>query len=218
MAGVQESADSRRGARYARAMRCAQGGGLTAEECARREQVRLEAAEWIEEGATDREVAARFRVTRMSVTRWRRALAAGGRSALASKGPGGARCRLSRAQLEELAALLDAGPAAWGWVDQCWTLPRIAAVVGDRFGVDYTLPGLDLLLHRMGWSVQVPARRAAERDEDRIAAWREESWPQIKGRRRTWAPGWSSKTSPARGSGRPRVAPGVTAVGPPSCR
>jgi transposase len=96
-------------------MRYAQGGGLTAEECARREQVRLAAAEWIEEGATDREVAARFRVTRMSANRWRRALAAGGRPALASKGPGGARCRLSPAQLDELQVLLDAGPAAWGW-------------------------------------------------------------------------------------------------------
>src|SRR4051812_37911244 len=146
-------------------MRYAQGGGLTAEECARREQVRLEAAEWIEEGATDREVAARFRVTRMSANRWRRALAAGGRPALASKGPGGARCRLSPAQLDELQVLLDAGPGAWGWADQRWTLPRIAAAVHERFGVDYTLPGLDLLLHRMGWSVQVPARRAAERDE-----------------------------------------------------
>ena len=98
----------------------------------------------------------------------------------------------------DYAALLDAGPAAWGWADQCWTLARIAAVVHERFGVDYTLAGLDLLLHRLGWSVQVPARRAAERDEDQITAWREASWPEIKGRRRTWAPGESSKTSPAR--------------------
>jgi transposase len=180
-------------------MRYAQGGGLTAEECARREQVRLEAAEWIEEGATDREVAERFRVTRMSANRWRRALAAGGRPALASKGPGGAHCRLTLGQLDELQVLLDVGPAAWGWIDQCWTLPRIAAVVRERFGVDYTLPGMDLLLHRLGWSVQVPARRAAERNEERIAAWREETWPQIKGPRRTWAPGESSRTSPARG-------------------
>jgi transposase len=180
-------------------MRYAQGGGLTAEECARREQVRLAAAEWIEEGATDREVAERFRVTRMSANRWRRALSAGGRPALASKGPGGARCRLNSAQLAELQVLLEAGPAAWGWDDQCWTLPRIAAVVHERFGVDYTLPGLDLLLHRLGWSVQVPARQAAERDEEQITAWREETWPQVKRRRRTWAPGWSSKTSPARG-------------------
>src|SRR5215212_2132863 len=198
-------------------MRYSQGGGLTAEDCARREQVRLEAAEWTEEGATDQEVAARFRVTGMSANRWRRALAAGGRPALASKGPGGAHCRLSPAQRDELQALLDAGPAAWGWADQCWTLPRIAEVVRQRFGVDYTLPGLDLLLHRMGWSVQVPARRAAERDEEQIAAWREEAWPQIKRSRRTWVPGWSSRTSPVRGSGRPRAAPGGAAVGPRWC-
>jgi transposase len=198
-------------------MRYPQGGGLTAEDCARREQVRLEAAEWIEEGATDREVAARFRVSRMSANRWRRALAAGGRPALASKGPGGARCKLSRAQLDELQVLLDAGPAAWGWTDQCWTLPRIAEVVRTRFGVDYTLPGLDLLLHRIGWSVQMPARRAAERDEEQIAAWREETWPEIKGRRRTWVPGWSSKTSPVRGSGRRRDGPGAAGVAPRWC-
>ena len=185
--------------RYAGAVRYPDGGGLTAEERARREQVRLAAAEWIEEGASDREVAARLRVTRMSANRWRRALAAGGRPALVSTGPGGAHRRLSGAQLEELQAVLDAGPAAWGWVDQCWTLPRIAEVVRTRFGVDYTLAGLDLLLHRIGWSVQVPARQAAERNEEQISAWREETWPDIKGPRRTWAPGWSSKTSPARG-------------------
>jgi transposase len=153
---------------------------LDAEERARREPVRLAAAEWFEEGATDREVAARFRVTRMSANRWHRALAAGGRPVLASKGPGGARYRLSPTQLEELQVLLGAGPAAWGWADQCWTLPRIAEVVHERFGVDYTLPGLDLLLHRLGWSVQVPARQAAERNEEQIAAWREETWPAIK--------------------------------------
>src|SRR3954454_7855589 len=123
MAGVLQAAGSRRYARYARVMKYAQGGGLTAEERGRRERVRLAAAEWIEEGATDRELAERFRVSRMSANRWRRALAAGGRPALASKGPGAARCRLSPAQLDELQVLLDAGPAAWGWTDQCWTLP-----------------------------------------------------------------------------------------------
>jgi transposase len=198
-------------------MRYAQGGGLTADERARRERVRLAAAEWIEEGATDREVAARFRVTRMSANRWRRTLAEGGRPALASKGAGGASCRLTRAQLDELQLLLDTGPAEYGWTDQCWTLPRIAAVVRERFGVDYTLPGLDLLLHRIGWSVQVPARAAAERDEERIDAWPEETWPAIKRPRRTWAPGWSSKTSPARGSGRRRGAPGAAAAAPRWC-
>jgi putative transposase len=205
--------------RYAGAMRYPDGGGLTAAERARREQVRLAAAELIEAGASDREIARRFRVSRMSVNRWRRALAAGGKAALASKGAdgarckltpaqlreleavlgaGGARCKLTPAQLGELEAVLDAGPAAWGWQDQCWTLARVGEVVRQRFGVEYTLAGLDVLLHRLGWSVQVPARRAAERDEEKIARWREETWPVIKGRRRTWAPGSASRTSPAR--------------------
>src|SRR6266568_428686 len=158
---------------YAGVMRYPDGGGLTAAERARREQVRLAAAELIEAGAS-------------------------GRAALASKGPGGGPCKLTGAQVGELEAVLDAGPAAWGWEDQCWTLARIAEVVRRLFRVEYTLAGLDLLLHRIGWGVQVPARQAAERDEAAIATWKEATWPVIKGRRRTWAPGWSSKTNPAR--------------------
>jgi transposase len=185
--------------RYARSMRYPDGGGLDAPERARREWLRLEAAELIEVGASDRDIAKRFRVSRMSANRWRRALAAGGRVALASRGAGGARCKLSPAQLGELAALLHGGPAAHGWdEDQRWTLARVTDLVRRRFGVEYTLAGMDLLLHRIGWSVQVPARRAAERDEVVITAWREETWPVVKAPRRTWAPGSSSKTSPAR--------------------
>ncbi|MFD4552539.1 winged helix-turn-helix domain-containing protein [Streptomyces sp. NPDC058466] len=150
-------------------MRCPDGGGLTAEERVRRERVRLAAADLIEAGASDREVARRFRVTRMSANRWRRALTSGGRRALVSKGPGGARCKLDAVQLRVLEAVLDAGPAAAGWSDQCWTLARFAEVVRRRFGVEYTLAGLDLL-HRIGWSVQVPSRRATERNEEGIAA------------------------------------------------
>jgi putative transposase len=179
-------------------MRYPDGGGLTAQERARREQVRLAAAELIEAGAGDQEVARRFRVSPMSAGRWRRALAAGGRAALASKGAGGAKCKLSPAQVRELEAVLEAGPAIWGWEDQCWTLARITELVRRRFKAGYTLAGMHVLLHRLGWSVQVPARRAAERDEAAIAAWREEAWPVVKRRRRTWAPGWSSRTNRAR--------------------
>jgi transposase len=205
---------TRRAARYAGGTRYPDGGGLTGAERAPRERVRLAAAEMIEAGASDREVAKRFGVSWMSVNRWRRALAAGGRAALASKGAGGAPCRLTPAEVRELEAVLDDGPAACGYVDQCWTLARMAEQVWRRFGVEYTLAGMDVLLHRIGWSVQVPARRAAERDEDKIARWREETWPMIKGRRRTWAPGSASKMSPARASDRRRDVPGAAAATP----
>jgi Winged helix-turn helix len=71
-----------------------------------------------------------------------------------------------------LEAVLDAGPAASGWdEDQCWTLARVTEVIRHRITVEYTLAGADLL-HRIGWRVQVPTRRAAEGNEARIAAWR----------------------------------------------
>jgi hypothetical protein len=50
-------------ARYAGTMRYPDGGGLTAAERARRERVRLAAAELIEAGTSDREVARQFRVS-----------------------------------------------------------------------------------------------------------------------------------------------------------
>jgi transposase len=122
-----------------------------------------------------------------------------GRAALASKGAGGARCKLSPSQLRELETVLEAGPAVWGWgEDQCWTLARIAEVIRRRYQADYTLAGVDLLLHRIGWSVQMPARQAAERDEAAIERWKQVSWPVIKGRRAAWVPGSVSKTNQVR--------------------
>src|SRR6201984_3573377 len=163
-------------------MRYPDGGGLDAAERARRERVRLEAADLIEAGSSDREIARRFRVSRMSVNRWRRALAAGGREALASKGAGGAQCKLTPAQVAELEQILDAGPPAAGYADQCWTLARVAEQCWGRFGVEYTLAGVAVLLHRLGWSVQVPARRGAERGEDKIARGRGGHRPGIQRR------------------------------------
>jgi transposase len=180
-------------------MRYADSGGLTAKERAGREQVRLTAAQMFVDGASNRQVAGDLRVSLMSVSRWRRAFDAGGVEALASKGPGGTRCKLTDAQLEDLAAELAAGPGVYGFAeDQCWTQARVAEVIAVRFGVDYTPAGVGYLLHRMGWSVQVPTRRAAERDEAAIAAWKDEQWPAVKGWRRIWVPGCASKTKPVR--------------------
>jgi transposase len=164
-------------------MRYAHGGGLTAKERGRREAVRLEAAEMFAGGASVTEVARGLRVTRMSANRWHQAWQAGGEDALASIGAAGAACKLTDAQLEQLGAELDEGPAAHGWEeDQRWTLARVAELIAADFGVDYTLRGVGYLLHRIGFTVQVPDRKAVERDEAAIARWRQEQWPIIKGR------------------------------------
>jgi Homeodomain-like domain len=99
-------------------MRYPGGDGLDAAERARREKVRLAAAEMIEAGASDREVAKRFRVSRMPVNRWRRALAAGGRAALASRGAGGAKCKLTAAQVAALSGVAGFPKRQWRLLGQ----------------------------------------------------------------------------------------------------
>jgi len=166
-------------------MRYADGGGLTARGRATRERVRLQAAEMFEQQRPTCEISTRLRVSPKSVWEWRRAWTAGGRAGLASRGPGGAECKLDDAQLDRLADELDRGPAAQegaGWAaDQRWTLARVAALIHRLFGVTYTLRGVSYLLHRIGWTPQVPARRAVERDEDAIAAWRATTWAKVRG-------------------------------------
>src|SRR5512146_2510269 len=83
-------------------MRYPEGGGLSATGRARREKVRLQAAEWFAEGVAPPEVARRLRVSCNSAYVWRRRWRAGGKAALASGGPGGTVCRLSPAQLARL--------------------------------------------------------------------------------------------------------------------
>ena len=139
--------------------------------------MRLQAAEWFAEGVTPPEVARRLRVSCNPAYVRRRRWRDGGAAALASRGPGGAACRLSGAQLERLRAALEAGPAVWGWAeDQRQPLERAAALAGRLFHVSYTVRGTSCLLHRLGFTPQVPVHRAAERDEDAIAEWRAVTW------------------------------------------
>ena len=151
----------------------------------RREQVRLQAAEMFEQDADARQVASSLRVSTKSVYQWRRAWRAGGGAALVSKGAGGNPCKLEENQIAQLRAALEAGPGAYGWAqDQRWTLARVSALTERLFGVSYTLRGMSFLLHRLGFSPQVPAHRAFERDEDAIAAWRSATWAKVRGSRR----------------------------------
>jgi len=131
---------------------------------------------------TPAQVAHELRVSTKSACQWRRRWRAGGTTALASKGPGEAVCRLGPAQLSRLRAALEQGPAPWGWAeDQRWTLERVTTLIGRLFHVRYTLRGSSYLLHRNGYTPQVPAHRAAGRNEAAIAAWRDVTWVKLRG-------------------------------------
>ncbi|MEU6325369.1 winged helix-turn-helix domain-containing protein [Streptomyces sp. NPDC047009] len=102
------------------------------------------------------------------------------------------------APAHELFAVLEQelakGPVAHGWPDQTWTLSRIKTLIERRSRKSYTVQGVAALLKRHGWSCQVPARRAVERDGAAVAGWVKETWPQVEGPWRRSVPGSSSRT------------------------
>jgi putative transposase len=163
-------------------MRYPDGGGLTAAERARRERVRLQAAQLYEQDVSAVQVAHELRVSTKSAYQWRRRWRAGGQAALASKGAGGMACRLNSSQVARLRAALEGGPAAWGWdQDQRWTLARVTTLIARLFHVRYTLRGTSYLLHRLGYTPQVPIHRAVERNEQAIAVWKTTTWAKLRG-------------------------------------
>lgn len=183
---------------YAGRVRYADGGGLTAAARTKRERVRFTAAEMFVRGLAPPRVARQLRVSHKSAYARHRTWKAGGVRALVSRGPGGSRCQLTADQLTRLGHELDAGPAAHGRVqDQRWTPARITILIRRLFGVSYTLRGASYLLHRLGFSPQVPVHRAAERDEDAIATWVKGTRPEVEKQRGSRMRGSSSPTRPA---------------------
>lgn len=120
---------------------------------------------------------------------------ASGPRALRSQGPASLP-GLSGKQFTQLEAELIKGPAAHGWEDQRWTPARVKTVIGRRFHLACTIQGVRKLLIRNGWSCQVPARRATERDDEAVTGWIKEVWPCAEGSRRPVKPGSSSRTRP----------------------
>jgi hypothetical protein len=107
---------------------------------------------------------------------------------------------------------LEQGPAAHGWVeDQVWTASRVATLIGRKFHVSYSVSGATRLMHRLGFSPQVPARRVAERDEQAVTVWREVTWAEVKGSGRPAGATSASRTKPASPDGRPEDGPGADA-------
>ncbi|MDI6099277.1 winged helix-turn-helix domain-containing protein [Actinoplanes sp. NEAU-A12] len=56
----------------------------------------------------------------------------------------------------------------------------MSVLIARLFHQRYTERGASYLLHRIGWSPQVPVHRAAERDAKKIVEWRQETWSRVR--------------------------------------
>jgi transposase len=144
------------------------------------EQRRRSAAALLHKGWKQADVARHLGISPMSVSRWAKALSAGGIRELRSAGRTGRRPRLSDPQRKQVTRVLQEGPEAHGYATGLWTLPRVAAVIGRECGVIYHPGHVWRLLRDLGWSCQRPAGKALERDEEAIRRWQRYTWPALK--------------------------------------
>jgi transposase len=146
-------------------------------------------------GVHQAEVARQLGVSAQAVSVWHGRWRSGGPEALHTRGPSGPSPRLSDGQLATVEQALLEGATAHGFTGQLWTLERITTVIERLTGVRYHPAWVWALLHhRLGWSVQRPRRRAAERDQASIDRWVKQRWPRIKETPNGAEPAWSSST------------------------
>jgi transposase len=151
-----------------------------------------------DEGADPADVAGALSVTERSLRRWRAAERDRGAAGLGAVPHPGRPPKLSPAQAAEVIAWLGRPPTAFGFDTDRWTAPRVAQVVAREFGVAMNPRYLNRWLRRHGdLTPQRPQRRAAERDEAAVAAWRRRDWPRIKKTRGTPGRPWGSATRAA---------------------
>jgi len=160
------------------------------------EQRRCRAVALLKQKLSLHEIARRVGCHASSVLRWRNALHAGGADALKAKPAPGRPPKLSAKQKATLVKLLAQGAMAHGYRTELWTTQRIATLIERRLGVTYHRNHVGKLLHQLGWSHQKPERRAVERDEAAIAAWKGTVWPAVKKTPHGWRPTSSLSTNP----------------------
>src|SRR5947209_5123064 len=131
------------------------------------------------QGWTQRAIAAALAVTPGAVSQWLAAARRGGPDALRAKPAPGRPAKLAPAQRRLIPEFLWHGPEAYGFRGEVWTCGRVARVIEREFGVRYHKDHVGRLLKGLGWTPQVPARRAVQRDEGAIDRWRAEVWPAL---------------------------------------
>jgi transposase len=88
--------------------------------------------------------------------------------------------KLGPTDKQQLERALLQGAQAHGFLNDLWTLPRVAELIHRQHGVRLHPGHVWRVLGGMGWSVQRPTGKAAQRDEEAIARWKKYTWPALK--------------------------------------
>src|SRR6266446_6929670 len=139
---------------------------------------RRQAVQAVQTGDSVKDVARIIGVNPRSIYRWLKL--AEQPDGLDAKPHSGPAPRLSFEQQQKLEEMLLQGAHNHGWPNQLWTTQRIADLIRRHFGISLHHDHVGRFLRkRLKWSPQKPRRRARERDEQAIAHWKRDTFPDI---------------------------------------
>jgi len=137
-------------------METAAQGILTRDEM---ESRRLLAAQDLQRGLTQSQIARKFGVSRTTASRWCRALRGKGLEALRKRRAPGRPSRLTADQLALVAEIFRTGPRSAGFDSDRWTTARFASAIQARFGIHYDPDHVGRIMHRLGLRERTHHRR-----------------------------------------------------------
>ncbi|MBZ5583130.1 MAG: helix-turn-helix domain-containing protein [Acidobacteriia bacterium] len=130
------------------------------------ESRRLLAAQELQTGLTQSQVARKFGVSRTTASRWARALSGRGVESLRKRRAPGRPSRLKGEQLRAVAEMYRVGPRAAGFDTDRWTTARFAEAIYGGFGVRYDPDHVGRIIHRLGLRERT---RRPRRTEETVA-------------------------------------------------
>lgn len=196
---------------------------------------RVSACEALESGISADEIVKVLKVSRSSIFEWQKTYRAHGAEALRTKKTRGPKSKLDDGQMSQLYRLIvGRDPRQLSFGLALWTRGMIQELIFRQFGIRLSIVSVGNVLAKLGMSPQRPLYRAYEQDPEKVAEWKEKTFPQIQARAKregaaiffadeasvrtnyhagtTWAP--IGKTPVVAGSGKTRSISMVSAISP----
>ncbi len=144
------------------------------------EVLRRRCAELKEAGWKQKDIASALGLTEGWVSQTLRKYLELGPDGLLARKPPGSLPKLTPEQTSKLVDELNLGAVSHGFPGHIWTRSRVNELIGRLFGVSYDLTQVGRILKKVGWSLQKPAKKARQQNQQKVQQWREQTVGDLK--------------------------------------
>ena len=145
------------------------------------EEMRIRAVQRVEAGESPEVVIQALGFHRSAIYKWIALYREGGLEALKSSKAAGPQPKLDAHQLRTLYRIITTNnPLQLNFEFALWTRAMVRELIRREFDVRLSDVSVGRLLRKLGLSPQKPLRRAYQRDEEKVKAWKEKAFPELR--------------------------------------